>query len=309
MEVKGGIGMRADRLLKILYRLLSGERMTARRLAQEMEVSERTIYRDVEALCHAGVPVVTETGRHGGLRLMEGYALDRALLTPGEREGLLLAARWLCAATGEDGLTGTLTALFGPMDADWLTVDLDRWGQSGARDTRFDVIRRCIRERRELAFMYTGASGAHPRRARPARLCFKAAAWYMQAFCVDRGAFRTFKLSRMSGLAPLDARFEPLPPPPPIEPPPHAANAQAVTLRFAPEAAYRVYDEFEAGSIRAEADGSLTVRACMPLADGWLYGYMLSFGGAATVIEPPEARRGLAEAARRAWERCRDADG
>ena len=92
--------MKSSRLFQIVYELMSGERMTAPELARRLEVSVRTIYRDVEALCQAGVPIATGQGQGGGIRLMDGFVLDRTLMSPDEQERLLLAVKALASATG-----------------------------------------------------------------------------------------------------------------------------------------------------------------------------------------------------------------
>ena len=92
--------MKSSRLFQIVYELMSGERMTAPELARRLEVSVRTIYRDVEALCQAGLPIATGQGQGGGIRLMDGYVLDRALMSASEQERLMLAVKALASATG-----------------------------------------------------------------------------------------------------------------------------------------------------------------------------------------------------------------
>lgn len=293
--------MKSSRLFQIVYELLGQDQVTAPELAKRLEVSVRTIYRDVDALCQAGVPIVTGQGQGGGIRLMEGFVMDRALMSTAEQERLMLAVKALARATGDSGeLLQKLGALFHAPQADWLSVDLDRWGQSGEQDTRFDLIRRAILERQILAFQYAGASGLTVRRVQPGRLCFKSSAWYLQAICMDRKEWRTFKLTRMSSLRLTGEHFSQALIPPPIEPSCGGPTECAVTLQFPAGAAFRVYDEFASESIQTNEDGSLTVTARMPLGDGWLYGYLLSFGGAAEVLGPPQVRTGLAHFARQA---------
>ena len=296
--------MKSSRLFQIVYELMSEELLTAPELARRLEVSVRTIYRDVEALCQAGIPIVTGQGHGGGIRLMDGYVLDRTLMSAPEQERLMLAVKALGNAAGDSGeLLQKLGALFRTPEADWLSVDLDRWGQSGEQDTRFDLIRRAILEKRVLAFQYAGAGGMRTRRVQPGRLCFKSSAWYLQAVCLERQAWRTFKLTRMSGLCLTEEHFSQALIPPPIEPASGGPTECEIRLRFPAGAAFRVYDEFASESIRTHEDGSLTVTARMPLGDGWLYSYLLSFGGAAEVLGPPQVRAGLARFARMAFER------
>ena len=168
---------------------------------------------------------------------------------------------------------------------------------------RFDLIRRAILEKRVLAFHYAGTNGLRTRQVQPGRLCFKSSAWYLQAICLERQEWRTFKLTRMSSLHLTGECFSETLVPPPIEPASGGPTECEVTLRFPADAAFRVYDEFSGESIRIGQDGSFTVTARMPLGDGWLYSYLLSFGGTAEVLSPLHVRRGLAQFARMACQR------
>ena len=292
--------MKSSRLFHIIHRLLRDGRTTAPALASELEVSVRTIYRDVEALCQAGVPIITEQGKGGGLSLMEGFSLPGTLMTPEEQAQLLLAVKSIGSVTGGDasGLMLKLGGLFQRQEADWLTVDLSRWGCADSNNQRFRSLQQAILERRCIRFDYVSANGLSRRTVQPAKLVYKSAAWYLQGFCLIRQAFRTFKLSRIQSLQVTDETFPPLPQPPPIEDFEFSERYPEVQLRFPASLAFRVYDEFDGDSIAKEADGSLTVTARMPIDDGWLYGYLLSFGGAAQVLCPEQLKAGLAIHAR-----------
>lgn len=292
--------MKSSRLFHIIHRLLRDGRATAPALAAELEVSVRTIYRDVEALCEAGVPIITGQGKGGGLSLMEGFALPGTLMTPEEQAQLLLAVKSAGALTSTDSsaLMLKLGGLFRQQENNWLTVDLSRWGCADGDDTRFRLLQQAILDRRCVRFDYVGAEGASQRTVQPAKLVYKASAWYLQGFCLTRQAFRTFKLSRIRSLGITDEPFEPLPEPPPIESFATGTLYPEVQIRFPASLAFRVYDEFDGDSITEEPDGSLTVKARMPIDDGWLYGYLLSFGGAAQVLAPEQLKAGLAIHAR-----------
>lgn len=300
--------MKSSRLFQILYYLLSQGRATAPQLAAQLEVSQRTIYRDIDALCQAGMPIVTEPGKGGGIRLMDGFVLNKALMSAQEQEQLLLAVKSMAAATREDSgeLLKKLNAIFLKKQEDWLTVDLSPWGSFSQQDRRFETIKAAILEKRILHFCYTGAEGASRRCVKPARLCYKASAWYMQGFCLKRGDWRTFKLSRMSSLSLTQEHFASLPPPPSVELQ-DASHWPEIRLRFSPQVAFRVYDEFDPDSIFQDADGGLIVTTHMPLSDGWLYGYLLSFGGNVRILAPDGVRLALARHARQVA-RCYEKD-
>lgn len=108
--------MAVDRLLAILTTLMGRGETTAGQLAQRFEVSVKTIYRDIQKLCLAGAPIVTQRGSGGGIKLMEGYALDKSLFTPRERQDLLSALQALAASgqPGAENLMDKISALFQP---------------------------------------------------------------------------------------------------------------------------------------------------------------------------------------------------
>lgn len=286
--------MKQSRLFGILYELLERGQVSAPALAQQFEVSVRTIYRDIDALSAAGVPVYALPGRGGGYALLDGQTLSRSLLSGDEQERILLALQTLPPAQADRALLSKLSALFGRAAADWITVDFTPWGGGGAESERFSLLKEAILSRRALTFTYAAAGRApETRRVFPARLAFQGQAWYLQGVCQARGAYRTFKLSRMAGLRLEDETFAPLPAPPPLLPDAPDAALTRLTLRFSPDAAFRVYDEFFPEQIEPQADGALVVRAAFP-GDGWLDGYLLSFGGEVEVVEPPAVRARLA---------------
>lgn len=285
--------MQGGRRFRLLYLLIEREDWTVGALAQQLEVSERTVRRDLDALSAAGIPVYTAQGRGGGVRMLPGFVLDRSLLSGKEQDEILYGLQAL-RATGmasESDLVRQLAGLFRrTAPYDWIDADFSPWNSGTGRDL-FDLMRRAILERHPLTFLYYGANGTTaPRTAEPVRLCFKGMAWYIQAWCHTRQAFRTFKLSRMVQVRLCgDQTFARRPMPPLPEQAALEASVQPVMLRFAPEAAYRVYDEFDRAQIVSMPDGSLVVRTAWPPGT-WGVSYVLSYGSAAEVVEPASLR-------------------
>ena len=287
--------MKSGRLFEILYRLLERGQCTAPQLSQELEVSVRTIYRDIEALCQAGVPIVTEQGQGGGIRLMDGWVLNKALMNEQEQAQLLTAVKSLAAVQQEgDGLALKLGALFQKQPQDWLRVDFHHWGPVCENDERFEIIRTAVLGKRILQFDYASFNGVTQRRVKPVLLYFKGSAWYLQAFCLLRSEFRTFKLSRISALQLTDGRFAEALTPPPLDPWEWRFEWPEALLRFAPHMAYRVYDDFDEECIRREPDGALLVTTHLP-SDEWAAGRILSYGTGVEVLRPESLRRAAAE--------------
>ena len=283
------------RQFQMVYLLLEKGRMTAGALAERLEVSQRTVLRDVDALSAAGVPVYTTQGSGGGVALLDGYVLDRAAFSEEEQRQLLLALRSLPAQEGEQALT-KLSALFRRGREDWLQVNLSRWGAGEADSEKFKLLKEAVLERQTLAFDYAGSyGGTRARKVLPARLVFKGQGWYLQAFDLEREDYRTFRLSRILSPTFAGEVFHRRLDPPDIEfsgeiPPLFRVEAR---LRFAPYMAYRVYDEFDQSCVARQEDGSLLVESVFP-EDQWLYGYLLSFGAGVEVLSPDTLRRRLA---------------
>lgn len=295
--------MREGRLFQILYYLLDKGHATAPELAEKLEVSVRTIYRDIDALCGAGIPLCIGTGRGGGVCLREGFALDRVLLSEEERREVLSALQSL-AAVGNSCRPATLAklaALFRVPDESWYEVDFSRWGVKTQDNETFEQLKQAVLGRRTVRMLYAGVRGeAEERVVWPLRLVYKAHAWYLKAYCTKRKGFRLFRLSRIVRMERLDTGFDPAALPEEAPAPPPAETA--VLLRFSGRVAYRVYDEFDRSQTEPLADGTLLVRAQMP-EDEWLIGFLLSFGAQVEVVEPARLRGILAERAQEIYEK------
>lgn len=287
--------MSVNRQFQMLYLLLERGQMTAGELAHALEVSTRTVLRDVDSLSAAGIPIYTTQGSRGGVALMEGYILDRTVFTEDEQHQLLTALQSMPGGEGAAALA-KLTALFRRDEVDWLQVDLTRWGASQWDNQQFLLLKKAVLEHRVLRFSYASSYGElRQRRVRPARLVYKGQAWYLQAYDLDREAYRTFRISRMLSPELTGEVFHQRLTPPNIEmedeiPPLLRVEA---SLRFSSALAYRVYDEFDQAHVAPQDDGSLVVEAVFP-ADEWLYGYLLSFGAGVEVLSPPALREKLA---------------
>ena len=293
--------MKNDRLFQILYTLLEKGSVTAPELASALEVSVRTVYRDVDALSMAGVPVYASPGKGGGISLMPNYAFDKALLSDEEQNQLLFALQSLRATELPVGaLLQKLGGMFQKPDVCWIETDFSRWGMGRMDNEKFERIKTAILEKRVLNILYSGASGeTSPRSVLPFKLVFKDKSWYLQAYCRKADDYRLFKISRIVELTVAQERFTRTfedAPPVEVEGGPPAAY-EKLTLKFAPGAAFRVYDEFDRRHIKREADGSLLVEAAFPM-DEWALCYLFSFGTRVEVLAPAKIRETLADYAR-----------
>ena len=289
--------MKNSRLFEILYLLVEKRAVTARELAERLEVSERTIYRDVDALSAAGIPVFTQKGQGGGIRLMDQFVLDRALLSQAQQDEILFALQAILATGGgaEEETLSRLSALFRREGTGWLEVDFTDWGSGAAERENFALVKEAILTRRPLSFTYYSSAGARSRRtAEPARLVFKGGCWYLSAFCQKRQDWRVFRLMRMEALTVEEGVCPTRRPPDRLEAPaPGGYRGVDLRLRFAPSAAWRVRDYFHPREITREEGGCLLV-ACNFPEDQWLMSFLLSFGSQLEVLSPVYWRDRLA---------------
>ena len=295
--------MSDSRLFHILYYLLNKERATAPELAEKFEVSQRTIYRDIEALSGAGIPVYAEPGRNGGISLLQDFVLDWALLSRQEKQETLAALQSI-SATGSALAMDTLaklSALFHIEDAGWLEVDFSRWGKKSADSSKFEQLKTAVIQHREINIVYENTnSQTSVRTVQPLKLSYKSKEWYLKAFCLEKQDFRMFKLNRILHLDVLDQTF--VPKLYPEAEPDYGQTCPKIALLFSKEIAYRIYDEFDETQIARQDNGDFLVSARLPV-DQWLIGYLLSFGAQVEVKEPAYLREILAAQAREIFQK------
>jgi len=290
--------MSANRLFQMVNILLERKTVTATELSRKFEVSVRTIYRDIDTLSSAGIPIYTTQGKGGGISLLENYILDKSLLSATEQDLILAALKNTSAASNEfDDLLLKLSALFKKTDTNWMEVDLSRWGNKEHDREKFNVLRDAIIKKYILTFFYISSYGEKTARTvKPAKLVFKSKAWYLQAFCLNKKSFRTFKINRMSNIMMTDEHFEDTLEPPTIEDTTQIDQYPLLKLKFNKAIAYRVYDEFDESDSSLDNNGNIIVSIRMP-EDMWLYGFLLSFGSSLQVLEPAHIKYHLAEEA------------
>lgn len=199
-----------SRLVGIIYIILSKGTVTAEELAKQFEVSVRTIYRDVERLSMAGIPIYARKGKNGGISLTERFVLDRMVISEEEQKRILAALASLreTGASREEEILQKLGTFFKADAPDWVAIDFSDW--SGRRQELFEQIRKAILERKVMEFDYYGQYGEMSHRAvEPEQLLFKEYTWYVRAYCRKRRAMRLFKVLRMKRVEMTEETFEP----------------------------------------------------------------------------------------------------
>lgn len=289
--------MQINRLFEIVYMLLDGKVTTAKELAEHFEVSVRTIYRDIDTLSSAGIPIYATQGKGGGITLLDEYILNKSVLSESEQNEILFALQSLTVAQNPqtDKVLSKLSSLFNKNKINWIEVDFSPWGSNENHKCQFNALKNAIINRQVIEFEYFNTSGEKSsRKVEPVKLIFKVNAWYLQGFCLCQKAYRTFKISRMSDVRITPETFIEKPP----EEMPEETQKQKtgnwidLQLKVSPEGAYRVFDEFDEKEIVKNRDGSFTIATALPESE-WLFNYVLSFGTTAEVISPPIIRKTL----------------
>lgn len=281
--------MAESRLFQMVYLLLEKGSMTAPELAERFEVSVRTIYRDIDTLSGAGVPVYTAQGKGGGIFLENSYVLDKSLISEQEQNQILLALQGLGLIGNEQSkdLLSKLGAIFRKQHTAWLEVDFSGWNQKSEKT--FHLLQKAIFQSKTVRFTYYSGKGQHiGRTAEPLKLIFKGGEWYLYAYCPLREEHRLFKLVRIKDPEITEQSFVRATPEcvlPDMKSQPDAAIP--LTLLFDGELAYRVYENFE--DITKRPDGTYRVRTFMPDHES-TYGFLLSFGDRMEVLEPAAVR-------------------
>lgn len=286
--------MKIDRMIGILSILLQKEKVTAPYLAEKFEVSRRTINRDIEALCMAGIPLVTEPGQNGGVSIMEGYSIDRALFTSSDMQAILAGLRGLDSICGtnrylqlmEKLSAGTSNLLAGDTH---ILIDLSSWYKS-ALSPKIELLHNAILTEHKVCFTYYSPKGESMRTVEPYDLVFQWASWYLWGWCEKSEDFRLFKLMRMTGLS-LGDTFVKRKLPLPDLTPGHLFPPQfTVKAKIHPSCKWRLIEEFGPESFQLLPDGMLLF--CSAFSDkNSVIGWIASFGDCAELLEPVELRQ------------------
>ena len=285
--------MRDSRLFRILYYVLEKGKVTANELSEKFEVSVRTIYRDIDVISSAGIPIYATQGKGGGIEIADDFVLKKSLLSEKEQEQILVALKGLEGINKqyENELLTKLSAFFKIKNTNWIEVDFTNWQRGNEYDELFNDIKSAIINKNIISFTYFSSNKKETsREVKPIRLLFKGWDWYVCAFCLLRNEFRYFKLSRIRDLKILDENFEDSYEDVVLIKEMEYKETVGVKLKFDRKVAFRVYDEM--GDIKEDEEGNLYAEIELPN-DYNLYNYIFSFGESVEVLEPIEIRNNI----------------
>ena len=273
--------------------------MTAPCLAERFEVSRRTINRDIEDLCRAGIPIVTMPGAGGGISIMENYKVNRTVFTTREMQDILAGLRSLDSVSGTNQY-GLLMEKLAAGGSDFVAgnqsvlIDLSSWYKADLAP-KIEIIRAAIDGRQELEFLYFSPKKEGRRRIESYYLIFRWSSWYVWGWCTSCRDFRLFKLNRMAELRLSGAGFEPRKVPlPDLKNERIFPGGIRVKAVFEPECKWRLVEEFGLDCFEEQEDGKLLFHADYTDQDN-LISWLLTFGDRVELLEPENIRKELRE--------------
>lgn len=286
--------MQINRMFEIIYLLMNQKTITAKELSERFEVSQRTIYRDIELLCQGGIPIYTTKGKGGGIGLMENFVLNKSVLSTQEQKDILSALQAFKATqfTETDQILSKLSSLFGNQNTDWIEVDFSNWSFKEKDKAKFSLLKDAILNNNVIEFHYYNSYGQESNRIiEPKKLIFKGQAWYLLGYCRSKQDNRYFKISRIKSLQIISENFIPSSGSNKIDTIPEIKNEKMISLVLKVNAkmAFRVFDEFPMEAIQRQEDGNYLIQTNYP-DGGWLIGYLMSYEDQIEVIEPMELR-------------------
>ncbi|EOS36119.1 YafY family transcriptional regulator [Lachnospiraceae bacterium] len=291
--------MKIDRLIGILSVLLQQDMVTAPYLAERFEVSRRTINRDVEDLCRAGIPIMTMPGAGGGITIMENYKIDRTVFTTREMQDILAGLRSLDSVSGTNQY-GLLMEKLSPGGSDFMEgnqsvlIDLSSWYKADLAP-KIEIIRAAIDGRQELEFLYFSPKKEGKRRMEAYYLIFRWSSWYVWGWCTLCRDFRLFKLNRMAELSLSGVSYKPRKVPlPDLKNERIFPGGIRVKAVFEPECKWRLVEEFGLDCFEEQKDGRLLFHADYTDKDN-LISWLLTFGDRAKLLEPADVQKEMRE--------------
>lgn len=280
-----------NRLFEILYILLQKKKVTAKELAERFEVSTRTIYRDIETLSNANIPIYMSKGKDGGISILEEYVLNKSILSEEEQKQILIALQSLETMNNhnEKDVLEKMSIIFNKKVTDWIKIDFSNWSPS--KENTFQIIKSAILNKQLIEFTYYNSTGEKNLRiVEPLQIWFKDKSWYLVSYCRLKENYRFFKLTRMKEVKQLKEHFQ-RELPKQNEEEKYLKNI-FLELEISKEMAFRVYDEFDNDEITKKDDGNFIVKVEFP-ENEWVYSFILSFGEYIKVISPKYAKNAI----------------
>lgn len=298
--------MKLQRLIAILTILLRVDRMSAPKLAEKFEVSVRTIYRDIAVLESAGIPIVTTTGIKGGFSILEQYKIDKKLFTSQDFSTLLTGLNSVSGSISDATLNQTLEKIRAlipddqarnlELSANRLFVDLSPWGNNPVISANLVTLQKALEQDHVVTFTYTTLKEeVSSRKVEPHQLVLKENQWYLRGYCLEREAFRVFKLRRIREVEILSESFTPREFSQKMNDFRDWTHERMleIELRIHPSLKEQLLDRCSEDAMTTLSDGFIHVHMNFVESDLG-YGYLMQFGEKCECLAPLHIRQELA---------------
>lgn len=299
--------MKLDRLMGILTILLQNDRVTAPWLAEKFEVNRRTIGRDIDALCQAGIPIVTYQGAGGGISIAEGYKLDKSVLTVDELSNIVAALKGIGSVSEKSQVERTLDKLSVNKGAvismkEPIVIDLAAHN-NGDLTKKIELIKKAVIDGRLIEFDYYYHAGEFRRSIEPYMVVFQWSAWYVFGFCLKRQDWRLFKLARLWEVISCDESFLPREiPPQKRDFNSYFTDESRLVALFDPSVKHLIIDAYGPDGFTETDSGELRLEVGYTN-HGHILAWLLGFGDKVRVLEPPGMAKEIVETAQKIIER------
>lgn len=286
--------MKIDRLIGIITLLLQRDKITAPELAERFEVSRRTINRDIEDICKAGIPLVTTQGYGGGISILDSYKIEKSFFTNDELQTVITALKGVDSIARDSYSTRIIDKL-SAVDSrlnidDILIIDLASHYKEPLTN-KIELIKSAIRNQYKISFNYHSERGDGLRIIEPYKIVFKWSAWYVFGFCIARDDYRLFKLNRLSDLKLGNEHFGKREIPAELLEFNDYFDVQNYSLKavFEPSEKYRLIDEYGTECFSKNDDDKLYFERDFVSYQN-MREWILSFGDKVTVLAPKKLR-------------------
>lgn len=286
--------MKIDRLIGIITLLLQRDKITAPELAERFEVSRRTINRDIEDICKAGIPLVTTQGYGGGISISDSYKIEKSFFTNDELQTMITALKGV-DSIARDSYSARILDKLSAVDSrlnidDTLIIDLASHYKEPLTN-KIELIKSAIHNQYKISFNYHSERGDGLRIVEPYKIVFKWSAWYVFGFCIARDDYRLFKLNRLSDLKLVNEHFGKREIPDELLEFNDYFDVKNYSLKavFEPSEKYRLIDEYGTDSFSETSDGQIYFE-CDFVSYQNMREWILSFGDKVTVLAPEKLR-------------------
>jgi predicted DNA-binding transcriptional regulator YafY len=311
-QKEGRLPMKTERLLSIIILLLQRKRVTAKELAEQLEVSIRTIYRDIESINAAGIPIISHQGVEGGYEILSSFMLQNQALNQHDRNLLISTIKGITSLFDDTKIVQMAESLGSTrgknskenIDPLSIVIDFAPWGLPNIGIKLLTSLKKAMEQKREVHFFYVDGNGIETKRqVQPASIIVKAGIPYFYGYCLSRKAARVFRVSRMRELVLTGNKFE-LPVDFNIDAKSlekswvESSEMISLSLLFQPKVKVFVEEQFTTDQITRLDSGMIKVDCQFPKGD-WVKRFLLSFGTDVTILEPKNMRDTITEEARK----------